>query len=67
LADVLAHGLERNAYDRLVIVAPPVTLGDLRTAISDQVRALVVGEIARDLTKIPNSEVAEHLEEVLIV
>ena len=63
----MAHGLERNAYDRLVIVAPPVALGDLRTAISDQVRALVVGEIARDLTKIPNSEVAEHLKEVLIV
>jgi len=48
-------------------IGPPVTLGDLRTAISDQIRALVVGEIARDRTKIPNSEVAEHLEEMLIV
>ena len=65
LPDVLAQGLEQNAYDRLVIVAPPITLGDLRTAISDQVRALVVGEVAQDLTKIPNSEVAEHLKEVL--
>lgn len=65
LADVLAHGLEQNAYDRLVIVASPVTLGDLRTAISDRVRAVVVGEVAQDLTKIPNSEVAEHLKEVL--
>ena len=66
LADVLAQGLEQNSYDRLVIVAPPVMLGDLRTAITDHVRALVIGEVAQDLTKTPNSEVAEHLKGVLI-
>jgi protein required for attachment to host cells len=65
LADVLARGLEQNSYDRLVIVAPPVTLGDLRAAISDRVRAKVVGEVAHDLTKIADIEVAEHLKDVL--
>jgi protein required for attachment to host cells len=65
LADVLAQGLEQNSYDRLIIVAPPVTLGDLRSAISDRVRAKIVGEVAHDLTKIPNGEVAEHLKDVL--
>ena len=67
LADVLARGLEHNSYDRLVIVATPVTLGDLRTAISEHVRAKIVGEIAQDLTKTPNGEVATHLKEVLSV
>jgi protein required for attachment to host cells len=66
LADVLARGLEQNSYDRLIIVASPVTLGDLRTAISEQVHALVVGEVAQDLTKIPNGEVANHLKHVLV-
>ena len=61
LADMLAHELEKASYTRLVIVASPVTLGDLREAISPQVRAKVVGEIAQDLTKIPNSEVGGHL------
>jgi protein required for attachment to host cells len=65
LADVLASALERKAYDRLVIAASPVTLGDLRSAISPGVRAKVSGEIAHDLTKIPNDEVAGHLESVL--
>jgi protein required for attachment to host cells len=65
LADVLARGLEQNSYDRLVIVAPPVTLGDLRAAISDRVRTKVVGEVAHDLTKIANNEVAEHLKDLL--
>ena len=65
LADVLAQGLEQNSYDRLIIVAPPVMLGDLRSAISDRVRAKIVGEVAHGLTKIPNGEVAEHLKDVL--
>ena len=67
LADMLADGLERNSYDHLVIVASPVTLGDLRTAISEHVRAKIVGEIAQDLTKTPNGEVATHLRDVLSV
>ena len=63
----LAHALDRNAFKRLVIVAPPVALGDLRAAISHRVRATVIGELARDLTKIPNGEVAEHLKGLLAV
>ena len=65
LADMLARSLEQNAYDRLIIVAPPGALGDLRAAVSDHVRAKVVSEVAHDLTKIPNGEVAEHLKDVL--
>ena len=66
LADVLAEELAKKSYDRLVIVAAPVTLGDLRSAISDHVRAKVVGEIASDLTKTPNIEIGSHLKDVLI-
>jgi protein required for attachment to host cells len=65
LADALAHGLQQKAYDRLVIVAAPSALGDLRAALSEQVRAKVTGEVAKDLTKTPDGEVAEHLRDVL--
>jgi protein required for attachment to host cells len=61
LADILAEGLAQHSYDRLIIVASPVTLGDLRSAISGDVQAKVVGEVAQDLTKLPNGEVAEHI------
>jgi len=67
LAKVLARGLEHGSYDRLIMVASPVTLGDLRAAISTPVRAKVAGEVAQDLTKLPNAEVAEHLKHVLDV
>ena len=66
LADMLARGLEQHTYDRLIIVAPPGALGDLRAAISGHVRAKVVGEVAHDLTKTPNGEVADHLKGVLV-
>jgi protein required for attachment to host cells len=61
------QGHEQKSYDRLVIVATPVTLGDLRAAISDHVRDKIVGEVAQDLTKIPNGEIAEHIKGVLLV
>ena len=66
LAEVLAQASARNDYDRLVIVASPVTLGEIRSAISDHVRAKVIGEVAQDLTKLPNSEIAGHLDSVLV-
>ncbi len=66
LAEVLHRGLEQHAYDRLIIVATPVTLGDLRSSLSDAVRSTIIGEVAQDLTKLPNAEVASHLKHVLI-
>lgn len=65
LADVLTRELDDNAYDRLIIVAAPVTLGDLRAALPQKVAALVAAEIAKDLTKLPNDEVSRHLDNVL--
>lgn len=64
LANVLAEQLQAGAYHRLIIAAAPVTLGDLRNAISDKVRATVIAEFAHDLTKIPNHEIASHLKPI---
>lgn len=65
LADMLQR--EIASYDRLVIVAAPVTLGDLRQSLSQAVKAKVIGELAEDLTKTPNEAVAAHLKGVLNV
>ena len=64
LADILADQLTAGAFHRLIIAAPPATLSDLRSAISDRVRATVVAEFAHDLTKIPNHEIASHLRAI---
>jgi len=65
LADALADGWRKRAYDRLIIVAAPSALGDLRAALSPEVRATVVAEVPKDLTKTPDAAVAGHLKDVL--
>lgn len=62
LADMLAEQLQSGAYHRLIIAAPPVTLGDLRNAISEKVRKTVVAEFGHDLTKIPDHDIGGHLQ-----
>jgi protein required for attachment to host cells len=66
LAGVLLQALSQKSFDHLVIVAAPVTLGDLRAAISASVRTTIIGEVPQDLTKLPNNEVGEHLKDILI-
>lgn len=67
LAHMLADGLSRKSYERLVIVAAPAALGDLRDCLSHEVRDKVIGEIAQDLTKLPNADVPRHIESLLAV
>ena len=45
----------------LVIVAPPKTLADLREAFHADVKARVIAEINKDLTKHPVGEIETHL------
>jgi protein required for attachment to host cells len=50
-----------KSFDRLVVVAPAVTMGDLRTALSNEVKAVTVAELVADLTKTPVAELPTHL------
>jgi len=45
----------------LVIVAPPKTLADLRSAFHVDVQARIIAEINKDLTKHPIWEIEKHL------
>jgi protein required for attachment to host cells len=65
LAKMLDQRRAEHAYDRLVLVAPPAALGDLRDALSDPVRNLVWAELDKDLTKIPAAELPDHLATVV--
>ncbi len=67
LAESLDKRLANREYDRLVIAAAPETLGVIRSALSDKVRAVVLSEVAKDLTKIPNPQIRDHLGEDLRV
>ena len=61
LAEDLDRRLANNEYDRLVIAAAPETLGVIRSAMSEKVQAVILAEVAKDLTKLPNPQVKELL------
>jgi protein required for attachment to host cells len=65
IADALQTSLAEHRYDKLVLVAPPTALGDLRESLADGVRACVTAELAKDLVKLPASELRSHLADVL--
>ena len=45
----------------LIVVAPPRTLAELRNAFHPDVRACIIAEINKDLTKHPLDEIEKHL------
>lgn len=67
VASSLAATAKEKAYARLVLVAPPRALGELRQALPAEVRKLVVAEIDEDLTKADENDLANHLADVLAV
>jgi protein required for attachment to host cells len=65
LADRLDERLAAGDLDRIILVAPPHALGVLRGAISDKLKGVVTGEVAKDLTKTPDHDLASHLTDVI--
>jgi protein required for attachment to host cells len=65
----LAHHLQDAAndhrFDRLVLVAAPKTLGDLRGLLPATVRKMIFAELDKDLTNVPERDLPKHLEGVL--
>ncbi len=65
MAKVLNEAALRKAFDRLILVAPPKTLGELRAELAEATSALVAGEINKDLTRTPDPDLPAHLSDVL--
>jgi protein required for attachment to host cells len=65
LAAHLDDAVGKNTFDRLIVVAAPGTLGDLRAALSEKVRERIYAELDKDLTKVPNDKLASHLGDVI--
>jgi len=66
IASAMSEALAHGGFDRLVVVAPPRALGELRELLAKQVRDRVVGELDLDLAKAPTASVLEHVERFLI-
>lgn len=61
IAEHLEHAAEARAFDKLVLVAPPETLGEIRANLGKHGNARVGGQVAKDLTQVPVPDLAGHL------
>lgn len=57
----------KKAYDRLILVAPPKTLGHLRDALTPHTAGMVTAEINKDLVKQTQAEIEQHIAEFVAI
>lgn len=65
LADDMARNLAAGEFDKLVVAAPPVALGEFRKAVSPAVAKATILEIDKDLTKHPVAEIEKLVVKAL--
>jgi protein required for attachment to host cells len=65
VATMLDAKAASSAFDRLILVAPAKTLGDLRATLGKTAQGMVAGEMVKDLTACPDHELADHLKAVI--
>ena len=61
MAKVLDKAAGKGAFDRLILVAPPKTLGELRSSLGKVASGRVIAELAKDLTNLTIHELPENL------
>ncbi|HZD26029.1 MAG TPA: host attachment protein [Alphaproteobacteria bacterium] len=66
VVDLLSAVNKREQFDRLVLVAPPKILGELRGLLPKMLASRVTGELPKNLTKIRDADLAGHLGDVMV-
>ncbi len=61
VAEKIADEHESGRFDSLVLVAPPGALTELKHKLSKPMAELVVKDLQKDLTKVPDHDLTEHL------
>ena len=67
LAQKINAAMVAGEFDRLVLIAAPATLGDLRKHLSKQSSDNIHGEISKDLTQASDKEILGQVGSVLAV
>ncbi len=67
MAELLETAAKQKAYDRLVLVAPPQALGDLRAELGRHAKDRITGELDKDLTHVSIPDLAAHLGDLVRV
>ena len=61
IADALYKAAHKGRFSKLVVAAPPMTLGDLRKSFHKEVLSRIVAEVDKTLTGHPPSKIEQIL------
>jgi protein required for attachment to host cells len=61
VANLLYRMAHADAFDALIVIAPPKVLGNLRATFHKEVTTRVLAEVAKDLTSVPTHDLPERL------
>ncbi len=64
LTEWLDRASKEKVFDRLVLVASPHTLGDIRALLSKNVHDHIAVEVDKDLIKLSDKEIEDHLSKI---
>lgn len=67
LAAHLSAGLQNAEFDRLILIAGPHMLGLLRQELDDHLRAVLLGEVPKDLSKQSLADIENHLGDLIAI
>ena len=62
LAEILYKHAHKGDFDKIVLIAPPKTLGELRKSLHQEVTSKVVGEVPKTLTNHPLDEIEQQVK-----
>ncbi len=65
VVDAIAAKYNAGEFDRLIVVASPKVMGELRAFIPDEIQQTITAEVAKDLTHLENDELIKHLSDVV--
>jgi protein required for attachment to host cells len=65
VVDALRKAMLAKRFDRLILVAPPAFMGDLRTELPKDLKDKVAHEVTSDLTNTPEQDLPSHLRDIL--
>ncbi len=65
VAEELSREWKRHSPDRLIVAAPPKTLGALRAKLNGAPAAALHGDLAKDLVRVSVQDLPKHFADIL--
>jgi protein required for attachment to host cells len=65
ISNFLEEAEAADTFDRLIVIAAPRTLGDLRSNFNKPLKSRIVAEVDKDLTKLKDKDLEQALEKII--